>query len=439
MQRSSSFRIFLLAGLVTLALGSSSHATAAPLCQSLFKGRTAEARLLSLDDAFKQWVKWEQTSNFERFRKPEEPLSVGALAIDRKQMTIDKIENLDPQLTKELRLDQGQILWLQHPYNTSPLVPFFDNTNHARSFTTYFTASRSMLLDGFDRAYTLKMPSDHPHGPHGEFQPTKAKTKDDIVTGLVRTRHIDNVDQAIGKDPHLIIAREVLSVADRVTGQGFLVRDISFMKDGYYYLPAFSLPYVGRDIAHLHGKDPNIFWQKHYAAALGRAKAKLLLRYGLQMETPNSQNILIQLDRNLLPTGRIVLRDMSDSFFVRPVAEALGYKKQMEHDLSIDYKAHEKLVPFWENSSWRMDEAGPLSFSKEILDTWGVAHDIAYKQTIESTIGVGSVNPNDNITRDIERTLFSEIGRRRLSRYQRDRMSRAERAKNLPQPRAGNG
>ena len=54
------------------------------------------------------------------------------------------------------------------------------------------------------------------------------------------------------------------------------------------------------------------FWGRHYAEAVGRAKATLLVRYGLQYETPNPQNVLMQLDAELRPTGAIVLRDLGD-------------------------------------------------------------------------------------------------------------------------------
>ena len=75
---------------------------------------------------------------------------------------------------------------------------------------------------------------------------------------------------------------------------------------------ALSLPFVGGPIARRHGVDPEGCWGQHFAEPVGRGKARLLARYGLWVETPNPQNLLVQLDRQLFPTGKLVFRDVGD-------------------------------------------------------------------------------------------------------------------------------
>ncbi|KDQ61910.1 hypothetical protein JAAARDRAFT_525987 [Jaapia argillacea MUCL 33604] len=54
------------------------------------------------------------------------------------------------------------------------------------------------------------------------------------------------------------------------------------------------------------------YWKTTYAEKLAQAKALLLLRYGLQSLSPNSQNFLLEYGDNMVPTGRVVVRDLGD-------------------------------------------------------------------------------------------------------------------------------
>lgn len=67
------------------------------------------------------------------------------------------------------------------------------------------------------------------------------------------------------------------------------------------------------------------FWAKHYAKPMGEIAAQLLYRYGLLQLNPHEQQFLIQLDKETLePTGKIVLRDLGDTFFANEIYEYLG-------------------------------------------------------------------------------------------------------------------
>lgn len=398
-----------------------SPAADANSCKTLFSQRqSAAVRKIVSTSGWKQWLLWEQQSNLEKYRKSPDAFTIPVAKIDKSLVTVEKAPNLPTELSEKLlNGNSHSLLWVKHPHNTYDRVPFFNAEVLPEGLKGYYTASRSIAIDGLEGAYTVKAPTDYPHGPKGEYQWTKTNTKDDIDSARLRSSYIDNVDRKIGSDPKLILAKEILTVADNKTGHGYLIRDISFMKDGHYYLPAFSLPWAGRQIAQLHKVPAEEFWGEHYAELLGRSKAKLLLRYGMQMETPNPQNMLIQLDRNLKPTGVMVFRDVSDSYLVRQVAESLGEEKAIRKDYEVDYKPHRSLIPFWENSAWRLDEAGDASYSKRTLNEWGFRHDDAYKQEIEEALGVNIIVKSGEVIRDVQEFLFSDIGRAKIKQYRR--------------------
>lgn len=395
----------------------------------------AAVKELVQEDAYLQWLQWEQTANLEKFRQPKEaaelPLSV---------VPLEKVEiQADPSVSKLAQqiflqvYGKDHVLWAKHPFNSYSVVPFFSKTE-VGNVQAYYTASRSMALTGNLRGFTIKMPTDHPHGPHRGSQPSKADTSADVASALLHTEHIISQDKKLKPDEVLIILPEVLTVAEKETNIGYVVRDVRKTDDGHYYLPALSIPYVGREIAKINGQPFEKFWEEHYAKLLGEAKARLLLRYGLQMETPNPQNMLIQLDRNLKPTGRIAFRDMSDAFFVDDIAQALGFKKAVEKDMEADYDPHEYIQPFVSNSLWRLDEAGPLSVSSNAMTRWSIVHNRQFTMHILKELKLKNIpllqnNTNDKLE-DLYKFLLSPEGLEKLKKYSED----PERQKEVERP-----
>ncbi len=378
----SLFKLFVL---IPLVLFANSVSFAIPLCKNIFLQRAEVSAVVQLD-AVKQWLQWEQKSNFSIFRKSSDPIAVQNISVSPSAVDVT-ILNSAPQNLRSIITKGDFVSWFKHPYNTLKTLPYFNETSK-RSLETFFTASRSLAVILGENVFTLKMGTDYPHGPQGQYQPGKATTKEDIMDGINRMNYIEKVDDAIGKDQGLILAKEVAMVAEKQSGEGYLFRDISFMNDGNYYLPALSIPYAGREIAKLNNQDPDLFWKDNYATLLGKAKAKLLLRYGLQMETPNSQNMLIQLDVNLKPTGVIVFRDISDTILIEAVAEGLGEANTLQKDKELGVENGNSIQPYWSNSAWRFDEAGKDSFSSPTLANWGAAHDNAYLTEIEKALSV---------------------------------------------------
>lgn len=405
-------RNLILVGLLTVV---SNWASAQNTCYFILNFTSTNPLQVVQADPVKQWLLWEQKSNIEMFRKSQKPIAVPTALVYKDQVNVTFSSFANADVKNFVLTSSDQIIrWYNHPYNTDKRVPFSQRSSG--SIQAYFTASRSLSLVSENSVYTIKTGTNYPHGPKGEYQPEKAKTQEDILDGIERMKYIRNVEQRIGRDPMLMIAKEVAFVSEKKSGDGYLLRDMSFLKDGHYYLPALSIPYAGREIAHLNGEIPEIFWKKHYGETLGRAKAKLLLRYGLQMETPNSQNMLIQLDKNLRPTGVIVFRDVSDTHLIRSLAMALGedYQYQKDYEMGVENKS--MIKPYWSNSSWRMDEAKELSYSPETLKQWGEAHDNAYKQEVEMTTGIDLSNVKD-IDWQISSQFADNAGKTRIRNY----------------------
>jgi hypothetical protein len=111
--------------------------------------------------------------------------------------------------------------------------------------------------------------------------------------------------------------------------QAVVIRDLGEIKEKgskKFYLPGFSALHekAGAEIALKNGsKNPYAFWSEHYVRVAGRALGEFAARTGLQFDSPHSQNFLIELDENMKPTGRLVLRDMSDLYVDLKVVGAL--------------------------------------------------------------------------------------------------------------------
>jgi hypothetical protein len=97
--------------------------------------------------------------------------------------------------------------------------------------------------------------------------------------------------------------------------------------------------------------------------------ARLLARYGLWYETPNPQNVVVQLDRELRPTGVLVFRDLGDTYCATDAFDAREVPwTRLERDLRLET----------ENSFWAFGEAGPCAVPASVLADWYARHDRAY-------------------------------------------------------------
>ncbi len=325
---------------------------------------------------------WEQTENF--IIQPADPVAIPYRNVNIEDLDVRYSAGTPLAVKDFIASSDSYVRWLLHPLNTAPMVPFYKDVPHGVELG-YYSASRSMFVYIQNGLYSFKLPTNQPHA-NGELQPSKSDQRNDVVLSLRRSEHVREVEREIGKSASLEVLTEILSVAAHHNGNGFSVRDLRPLQDGNYYLPAFSLAFFGNAIAKYHGQEFTQFWKSAYAEKVGEAKALLLLRFGLQMKTPNAQNWLIQLDRNLRPTGKIFVRDIADSSFVEFIAVELGFSEKLNVDHRDSFNISNMLQPNTENSFMHMEKGG---VREETLRAWFVAHDRAYVKTLRRELQLG--------------------------------------------------
>jgi hypothetical protein len=330
-------------------------------------GRCTSPPLAVDPDPIEQWLRWEEQANLPGFRTSTLPVDLNVTAIPADRLRIQLADAAPRELERRF-FRRGLVLYPKHPLNADPSVAYFGEPA-TEAWQARFTSSRTLVVVSAPGSAlcSVKLPTDHPH--HDFVQPEKTKLREEAEDALRWTALFERVDAEIGPDPSLLLLREVIAVMVPGSESGFLVRDLTPFQDGHFYLPALSLPWWGRQIAKLHGADFETFWGVCYAQAIGRAKAKLLTRYGLQYDTPNPQNLVIQLRRDLRPTGVIALRDLGD---VNPVAPLADTGAAPWRELHADLK------PETQNSFWAFDSADEQRIAAETLERWYAQHDRAY-------------------------------------------------------------
>ena len=325
---------------------------------------------------FAQWLLWEEQSNFSGFRTTTDPVPLEVAVVPRAELRVAITDDAPRELVARF-MDAHGVRFPRHPLNRDPSVAYASAPS-AERWPARFTSSRTLVVaDGPLRPFALKLATSHPH--RDVCQPEKTRMRTEVDEALQFAAHVRAVDARLGPDPELIVLCESIGVRVPDGETGFLVRDLARLCDGNVYLPAFSIPFVGRAIAAHAGREFSAFWGDAYAEPVGRAKARLLARYGLQYVTPNPQNILVQLDRRLRPTGAIVFRDLADTDFVTDSARACGASWT---------RMTAKLAPETANSFWAFDEVPDTPATPDTLAHWYRRHDRAYLDELRRQRGL---------------------------------------------------
>lgn len=319
-------------------------------------------------DPVEQWLDWEEQANLLGFRTSTRPVDVDVVSVALDDVEVHVLPGAPARLLN-LFLRGDRVLWARHPLNCDAKVAWFDAPVSER-WTARFTSSRTLAMPGAesgDVLFSLKLATDHPHPDF--HQPEKTKLREEALGAVEWNAMIARNDALLGPLEGARLVSEVLVVLAAGGESGFMVRDLRLFQDGHYYLPALSLPWVGRQIADRHGEPFDAFWGRHFAAPVGCYKARLFARYGLWYETPNPQNVVIQLDPALRPTGRLVFRDVGDGECATDAFETEGLPWR---SLTSD------LRPETQNSFWAFGEAGTSAVPAEVLEAWYAEHDDAY-------------------------------------------------------------
>lgn len=315
-----------------------------------------------------QWLDWEQQANLIGFRTSTRPIEVEVASVPRNEVEIHVLPGA-PAVIVERFFKGDRVLLPRHPLNRDTTVAWFDAPVIER-WSARFTSSRTLAMPGAESGaalFSLKLATDHPHPDF--YQPEKTKLREEALGAVDWAGALARVDALLGPLEGLRLVAEVLVVLAAGGETGFMVRDLRLFQDGCYYLPALSLPWVGRQIARRQGEPFDRFWARHFAGPVGRSKARLFARYGLWYETPNPQNVLVQLDRSLRPTGQLVFRDVGDGECATDAFECSDVPwTRLTRDLR----------PETQNSFWAFGEAGDHAVAAEVLKAWYATHDDAY-------------------------------------------------------------
>jgi hypothetical protein len=320
-----------------------------------------------LDDPIEQWLLWEEQANLAGFRTSTHPVPIEVAAVPRDKVSV-RIATWPPAEILARFFKDDRVLFPRHPLNQDRSVKFSELPAAERWVCRYTSSRTLVVVQPREKAlFSLKLATDRPHPDF--HQPEKTKMREEVNDALVWVDLIARIDGMLGADPNLLVVKEVFGVLVPRSETAYLVRDLRAFQDGHHYLPALSIPWVGRQIAQARGERFEAFWGRHYAEAVGRAKARFFVRYGLQYETPNPQNVLVQLDARLRPTGRVVLRDLGDANCATDARSCAEWPwTVLRHDLKPETK----------NSFWAFAEAGERSVDAATLESWYAAHDRAY-------------------------------------------------------------
>ncbi len=319
-------------------------------------------------DPVSQWLDWEEQANLVGFRASTQPVEVSVVWVPRTELEVHILPGAPPEIVDRF-IRGDQVCFPRHPLNTDASVAWFDAPESER-WTARFTASRTLALPGPESGAPLTSLKLATNYPHPDFhQPEKTKLREEAIGAVDWARGLARMDRLLEPLAEIALVSEVLVVLAAGRESGFMVRDLRFFQDGNYYLPALSLPFVGGPIARAHDADFEAFWGHHFAATVGRLKARLFARYGLWYETPNPQNVLVQLSPQLRPTGTLVFRDVGDG---ECATDAFTTTKQPWTRLESD------LRPETQNSFWAFGEAAEHTVDAETLARWYLQHDDGY-------------------------------------------------------------
>ncbi len=261
------------------------------------------------------------------------------------QQSID--DTLESSITESLVFEKNgekYVRWIINPEDSKwhlEVKKFLEKNNldaePHKFFDGYLTASRSMIIVNPENGatFSLKVSTNKTGGNWTDKKQT-----------WVDAQQVRRMNAWIGevmsnmKTDSLVIMDEPLAMGIKEIDQGMIMRSLNDVpKNGHYYMPGFSVLHSGEGarIAKLNGAT-NVadFWDKHYNQPLANALAEFFAYTGAWYDSPHSQNFLVELDKNMKPTGRIVLRDLGDTYLLADFANNTKYKH---------------LLPLWEDGN----------------------------------------------------------------------------------------
>jgi hypothetical protein len=284
------------------------------------------------NECLRQLAQWETEANgiskrpstlikFKNFEIPEE-----LIKSDVSSTTPEEIKNaffFEKDGKKYVR-------WLIQPEDTKWFkeVEKFITTKTGKApvaqehFNGYLTASRSVLVVDPETGYSFSLKAST-NQTGGAWKDKKQEWKDGLDIRAV-SDYVARLEKTL-KLKNAVILQEPMAFGIEELDQSNVIRLVGEVATcDKYYLPGFSALHdkVGKELA---GKEsPVEFWNTNYVQPLGKALAEFAGIWGLSFDSPHSQNFLIELDKQKKPTGRVILRDLGDVFFLKEQSELFG-------------------------------------------------------------------------------------------------------------------
>lgn len=293
-------------------------------CQSTIKRDVANSHHIS--DAAHKLVTWETKANAVANRS-NEVIALEHFEIPLRLLKADYDDTLDQSIKDSLIFEKNgekYMRWIINPEDTKwhlEVTQFLEkhkvDSTPRRFFDAYLTASRSMILVNPENgaSFSLKVSTNKTGGHWTD----KKQTWDDAKQIRKLDRWVSEVTANMKTDS-MVIMNEPFVAGIEELDHGMVMRSLNDVpKDEHFYIPGFSVLHEkeGARIAKLNGAT-NVadFWDKHYNQPLAKAMAEFIAYTGVWYDSPHSQNFLVELDKNMKPTGRIVLRDLGDSYIL---------------------------------------------------------------------------------------------------------------------------
>jgi hypothetical protein len=299
------------------------------------------ASLFTINNSTQQFVNWETQANAVSHRS-NELISVEHYEIPLKLLNKDFDQSIDEKIKSSMiftKNGEDYVRWLINPEDSKwhlEVKSFLEKNNidstPKKFFDGYLTASRSMIIVNPQNGatFSLKVSTNHTGGRWTD----KKQTWKDAVQVRKMNKYVKAMFPKMESDK-LVILDEPLAMGIEELDQGMVLRSLNDLaNDTHLYIPAFSAFHAeeGLRIARLNGStDPVGFWQKHLNVPLANAMAEYFSKTGSWYDSPHAQNFLIELDLDMKPTGRVVLRDLGDSYLLEDFVKNTSFAWIMEN------------------------------------------------------------------------------------------------------------
>ncbi len=257
-------------------------------------------------------------------------------------------------------------------------------------FIGYQTSSRSYIVTTKDGKvqFSIKSSTDHTGG----IWKDKKQEATDVKDARIVSDYLEYL-QSILKLKNVVILSEPAAIMLPDIDQGIIVRDLGELADinnTKLYIPGFAVlnEYYGKQLATKNKiLDAEEFWKIHYLEAVGRAQGEFAARTGMELDSPHSQNFLVETDANFKPTGRIVIRDLADLKFYNPTVQRLHpkfeeFKKTYSSGDQFYYRFSGTFSPFHGTPvpTW-------IDF-KTVMSQWPLVYENSYRKSFKAYSGL---------------------------------------------------